>query len=152
MAGLDVAEAYLESLLRTERITGRELSDYQAKLLRALLKPTLGETPFYAGRAAPPDDLAPGSSYWLAQPFITRRDLVENFDAFRPRSFASLHGVITPIPVSEGRPRASMSTRASSQSAAACWAATERSSSPPPQPASTRAGTSARSARTRCTT
>ena len=97
MAGLDIAEAYLESLLRTERVSRQELSDYQAKLLRALVKPALSETPFYSGRAVPPDDLAPGSPYWLAQPFITRGDLVENFDAFRPRSFASLHGVITPI-------------------------------------------------------
>ena len=97
MAGQDIAEAYLESLLRTERVTRQELSDYQAKLLRALVKPALGETPFYRGRAAPPEDLAPDSPYWLAQPFVTRKDLVENFDAFRPRAFASLHGVITPI-------------------------------------------------------
>lgn len=97
MAGLDIAEAYLESLLRTERVTPQELTAYQAKLLRALVKPALGETPFYSGRAAPPDDLAPCSPYWLAQPFVTRKDLVENFDAFRPRSFARLHGVITPL-------------------------------------------------------
>jgi phenylacetate-CoA ligase len=96
MAGQDIAEAYLDSLLRTERVTGQELCDYQAKLLRALVKPALGETPFYSGRAAPPNDLAPDSPYWLAQPFISRRDLAENFDAFRPRSFASVHGVITP--------------------------------------------------------
>jgi phenylacetate-CoA ligase len=94
MAGLEIAEAYLESLLRTERATRHELSTYQAKLLRALVKAAFGETPFYAGRAAPPDDLAPTSPYWLAQPFVTRKDLVENFDAFRPRSFAKLHGVI----------------------------------------------------------
>jgi phenylacetate-CoA ligase len=97
MAGLDIAEAYLESLLRTERVTPQELSAYQAKLLRALVKSAVGETPFYGGRPAPPDDLVSDSPYWLAQPFVTRQDLVENFDAFRPRSFAKLHGVITPI-------------------------------------------------------
>ncbi|WP_119270099.1 phenylacetate--CoA ligase family protein [Taklimakanibacter deserti] len=97
MAGLDIAEAYLESLLRSERMTRQELSAYQAKLLRALVKPASGETPYYSDRAAPPDDLAPDSPYWLAQPFVTRKDLVENFDAFRPRSFARLHGTITPL-------------------------------------------------------
>ena len=97
MSGPEVAQAYLESLLRTERVTSEELSAYQAKLLCSLVKHACNDTPFYAGREEPPADLASGSTYWHAQPFVTRRDLVENFDAFRPLSFSKLHGVIIPL-------------------------------------------------------
>jgi phenylacetate-CoA ligase len=97
MPGPEVAQAYLESLLKTERIAQEELSSYQSKLLRLLAKHAVQETPFYAGRGEPPADLAPDSPYWLAQPFVTRKDLVENFDSFRPNSFARLHGVIMPL-------------------------------------------------------
>jgi phenylacetate-CoA ligase len=97
MSGLDVAEAYLDSLLKTERATAEELDAYQSRLLRRLVKHAVEETPFYAGREVPPSDLSASSPYWLAQPTISRRDITENFDAFRPRSFSKLHGVITPL-------------------------------------------------------
>ena len=97
MAGIKVAQAYLESLLKTERGTRQELSAYQAKLLRSLVDHAYGHTPFYAERGTPPADLAPDSAEWLALPFVTRRDLVEHFDALRPRSFSKLHGIIMPL-------------------------------------------------------
>lgn len=97
MSGPEVAQAYLESLLNTERVSHEALAEYQAKLLRSLVKHAFQDTPFYAGRGEPSADLVPGSSGWLAQPFVTRRDLVENFDAFRPRRFSKLHGTIMPL-------------------------------------------------------
>lgn len=97
MTGQEVAEAYLESLLKTERGSKADLAAYQEKLLRGLVSHAFNGTPFYAGRGKQPADLAPGSAEWLAQPFVTRRDLVENFDAFRPRSFSRLHGIIMPL-------------------------------------------------------
>jgi phenylacetate-CoA ligase len=97
MAGLEVAAAYLESLLTTERVSHEELSAYQARLLQSLVKHAIDNTPFYAGRSAPPADLVPESRWWLAQPIVTRQDLVEHFDAFRPNSFSKLHGVIMPL-------------------------------------------------------
>ncbi|MFN4144105.1 phenylacetate--CoA ligase family protein [Aestuariivirga sp.] len=92
-----LAHDYLESLLRSERAGPDELSAYQSKLLRRLVDHAFDETPFYAGRGGKPADLAPHSPGWLSQPCVSRSDLVENFDAFRPSSFSRLHGVITPL-------------------------------------------------------
>ena len=97
MSGLEIAEAYLDSLLKSERASPAELAAYQARLLRRLVKHACGETPFYEARPQPPEDLTAESPYWLAQPCIGRSDLTGNFDAFRPRSFSKLHGTIMPI-------------------------------------------------------
>jgi len=97
MSGLDIAEAYLKSLLKTERASAEELEAYQARLLRRLVTHAVQETPFYAGRDAPPPGLSASSPYWLAQPTIGRHDIMERFDDFRPRSFSKLHGIITPL-------------------------------------------------------
>ncbi|WP_395660519.1 phenylacetate--CoA ligase family protein [Aestuariivirga sp.] len=97
MSGLDIAEAYLNSLLTSERASGEELDAYQSRLLQRLAKHAFEETPFYAARRVAPEGLSANSDFWLAQPYISRRDITENFDAFRPRSFSKLHGVITPL-------------------------------------------------------
>lgn len=97
MPGLEIAEAYLNSLLKTERASAAELDAYQARLLRRLVRHAVEETPFYAGRGTPPEDLSAASPYWRAQPLIGKSDLTQNFDAFRPRSFSKVHGVITPL-------------------------------------------------------
>lgn len=97
MPGFEIAQAYFESLLETERGTPEELEKYQAKLLRLIVGHAHAHTPFYQTRSAPPEDLTASSPWWRSQPFVTRRDLVQDFDAFRPRSFPQLHGVITPL-------------------------------------------------------
>ena len=97
MPGFEIAQAYFESLLKTERGTPEELERYQAKLLRLIVRHAQVDTPFYQTRAAAPEGLTASSPWWRAQPFVTRRDLVEHFEAFRPRAFPQLHGVITPL-------------------------------------------------------
>ena len=97
MSGFEIAEAYLNSLLTSERASEEELDAYHAGLLQRLARHALDETPFYAAREAAPEGLSANSDYWLAQPCISRQDITENFDAFRPRSFSKLHGVITPL-------------------------------------------------------
>jgi phenylacetate-CoA ligase len=97
MSGLEIAETYLDSLLKSERASEGELDDYQARLLQRLVKHALETVPFYAARETPPDGLTAVSPYWLAQPCISRSDITAHFDAFRPRSFSKLHGVVTPL-------------------------------------------------------
>lgn len=97
MSGLDIAEAYLQSLLKTERSRPDELATYQDKLLQRLATFAAGETPFYDRLGAPPADVSSASAYWRSLPFVTRQDLVRDFNAFRPRSFSSLHGIMIPL-------------------------------------------------------
>ena len=97
MAGLDIAEAYLESLVRSQRVSKSDLTAYQDKLLRALVKHAHGSTPFYVGRVPAPESLTPVSEYWREQPFVTRKHLTEHFDLFRPNNFDRLHGIIMPV-------------------------------------------------------
>lgn len=97
MAAPDIAQTYLESLLRTERVSPQELADYQGKLLRALVRHAFEDTPFYAGRGTVPEGLTASDAFWRAQPFMSRRDLAERFDSLRPMSFPKLHGVISSL-------------------------------------------------------
>jgi phenylacetate-CoA ligase len=97
MPGLEIAEAYLNSLLTSERASMEDLRDYQARLLRRLVKHACEETPFYFVRQNPPEDLDPDAPWWLAQPCISRKDLTQQFDKLRPRSYSKLHGIIMPL-------------------------------------------------------
>ena len=94
-AEVEIAQEFLQVLLRTERASGAELEAYQAGLLRRLADHAYAHVPFYAGHPRLDGDFTATSEAWQRLPFMSRRDLVAHDGDLRARDFPKLHGLIT---------------------------------------------------------
>ena len=103
---IELAQAYLESLLRTERALPADLEAYQGELLSALYAHAISNVPFYKSYPVLREPVGPKSSFWSDLPFVSRRDLAERCSALRTEHVPSTHGVAMPVQSggSTGRP------------------------------------------------
>ena len=91
MPATDFSKAYLDTLLRTERLPAAELAAYQTDLLRRFLDHAAANVPFYRGRLpAGPIDVE--SEAWLAIPTIDRSTLAEHGTLLRAERLPDGHG------------------------------------------------------------
>jgi phenylacetate-CoA ligase len=91
MPAIDFSKAYLETLLRTERLPKPELAAYQAELLRRFLDHAEANAPFYRGRL-PGGPIDVESAAWLSIPTIDRRTLAQEGANLRARQLPEGHG------------------------------------------------------------
>ena len=91
MPATDFSKAYLDTLLRTERLPVAELAAYQADLLRRFLDHAAANVLFYRGRL-PAGPVDTESEAWLAIPTIDRSTLAEHGASLRAERMPDGHG------------------------------------------------------------
>lgn len=91
MAATDFSKAYLDTLLRTERLERSELRAYQADLLRRFLDHAAANVPFYRD-CLPSGPVDIDSETWLAIPTIDRSTLAAHGDTLRAERLPEGHG------------------------------------------------------------
>lgn len=88
----NIGNAFLETLLATERMSEEDLAAHQAELLSRLYHHAVTEVEVYRDRRAPPPSFAPTSVFWRDQPFVTRDQLAGGLDPFCARNVPETHG------------------------------------------------------------
>jgi phenylacetate-CoA ligase len=91
VAATDFSRAYLDTLLRTERLPAAELAAYQADLLRRFLDHADANVPFYRGRL-PKASIDVESEAWLSIPTIDRNTLAAHGAGLRAEQVPAGHG------------------------------------------------------------
>ncbi|MEO8667673.1 MAG: hypothetical protein ABI399_04100 [Bauldia sp.] len=87
-------EAFLATLLATERLPGPELEAYQADLIQRFLAHAAANVPFYRDRRPPTALLDTRSPAWLDLPTISRATLAAHGEALRASEMPPGHGAI----------------------------------------------------------
>jgi len=88
----NIGNAFLETLLATERMPEEDLVAHQAELLSRLYHHAITEVEVYRDRPAPPPSFDPTSVFWRDQPFVTRDQLAGGLDPFCARNVPENHG------------------------------------------------------------
>ena len=99
-ANLRLAEAFFDSLKKTQHLEAEDLLCYQARLLGRLYDHARQEVSFYTARPKLSDAIDPSSSDWRDVPFVTRDDLATNKLALTALQMPVKHG--EPVPVQSG--------------------------------------------------
>jgi phenylacetate-CoA ligase len=86
----DFGRAYLDTLLRTERLPKAELDAYQADLVRRFLVHANANVPFYRDRL--PVNAIPGTPEWSAIPTIDKSTMREHGAALKADRLPDGHG------------------------------------------------------------
>jgi phenylacetate-CoA ligase len=94
---IELAQAYLESLLKTERASPADIEAYQGELLSALYAHAMNHVPFYKSYPSLREPAGPKSSFWNGLPFVSRQDLAQRCGEFRTEHVPAAHGVAMPV-------------------------------------------------------
>jgi phenylacetate-coenzyme A ligase PaaK-like adenylate-forming protein len=93
---IEIARAFFETLLETERFSERQLHDYQARLIGPLFRHAEANTGFYRGRL-PTGAIDVAGPEWLAVPTINRETLATHLDSIRAERMPEHHGMLKPM-------------------------------------------------------
>ncbi len=89
-----LAEAFYQSVLRSQFLPEDEMSAYQSRLIGPLYRHAIEHVPFYKNRERLEDGIDPGNPSWQQIPFTTRADVARNPAQFKPSELPSQHGEV----------------------------------------------------------